>query len=159
MVDGVQALWQAYCEAAGEDPSSLGAVERFGDSAEMANELLGLVLAGTKTATAGLARDYAETGEPLPEPGGHWIAVDGHGVARCVLRTVEIRLGTLGTVDEDFARDEGEGDRSRAWWLDAHRQFFVRQYQHTERPFDEEQGEVVFECFQLVWPPGWARKP
>ena len=30
-------------------------------------------------------------------------------MARCVLRTVEIQVGTLGTVDDDFAWDEGGG--------------------------------------------------
>ena len=42
--DAAQALWRTYCEATGADPSSLGAVEGFGDSPEMADELLGLVL-------------------------------------------------------------------------------------------------------------------
>ena len=69
--DAAQALWRTYCEATGADPSSLGAVEGFGDSPEMADELLGLVLLGTKTATAGLAQDDAAAGEVLPEPGGH----------------------------------------------------------------------------------------
>jgi hypothetical protein len=33
----------------------------------------------------------------------------------------------LSQVDEAFAWDEGEGDRTREWWLDAHRQYFARQ--------------------------------
>ena len=118
----------------------------------MADELLGLVLAGTKTATAGLTRDYAETGEALPEPGGHWIAVDGQGMARCVVRTVEIRLGSLRSVDAAFAWDEGEGDRTRAWWVDAHRRFFLRQCERDAVSFDEDHDEAVLARFQLVWP-------
>ena len=55
-----------------------------------------------------------------------------------MLRTVEIRVGTLGTVDADVAWDEGEGegDRTHAWWLDAHRRFFVRQGERDGSPFD-----------------------
>ena len=33
----------------------------------------------------------------------------------------------LPQVDEAFAWDEGEGDRTREWWLDAHRRYFARQ--------------------------------
>jgi hypothetical protein len=40
----------------------------------VADELLGLVLAGTKRATAGLVADHAHEREPLPRVGGHWIA-------------------------------------------------------------------------------------
>ena len=69
--DAAQALWRRYCWATVADPSSRGAVGGFGDSPEMADELLGLVLLGTKTATAGRARDDAAAGEVLPKPGGH----------------------------------------------------------------------------------------
>lgn len=149
----VQAFWQACCAATGIDPASLAAAEHFGDSADMADQLLALVLAGTKTATAGLVRDYAEAGEALPEPGGHWIVLDGRGAPRCALRTVEVRTGLLGSVDEAFAWDEGEGDRSRAWWLEAHRRFFHRGAERAGSRFDEETELVVFERFEVVYAP------
>ena len=147
--EAVRALWQEYCEAAAADPSSLVAVESFGDSADMADDLLALVLDGTKTATAGLVRDYQAAGEALPQPGGHWIALDGRGAPGCVLRTSEVRVGTLTSVDEAFARDEGEGDRTREWWLEAHRRFLHRQGEGAA--FDEEYDLVVFERFEVVW--------
>ncbi|HTV67980.1 MAG TPA: ASCH domain-containing protein, partial [Rhizobiaceae bacterium] len=40
----------------------------FGDSPELANELLALVLSGAKTATCGALRDYGGD-EPVPEVG------------------------------------------------------------------------------------------
>ena len=66
--DDALALWREYVAHRGpgfsqaEDP----AVERFGDSAAMADELIALVLAGTKRATAALVKDFAAEGEPLP---------------------------------------------------------------------------------------------
>lgn len=146
-----RALWQRYCAATGADPAGLEAVESFGDSADMADDLLGLVLSGTKTATAGLARDFTTAGEPLPTPDGHWVVLDGRGVPRCVLRTVEVRVGPLGSVDAAFAWDEGEGDRTRAGWLAGHRAFFERQGERAGRFFDEADDLVVFERFSLVW--------
>jgi uncharacterized protein YhfF len=149
--EAVQGLWLRYCKATAADPSSLGAVEQFGDSAEMADELLGLVLDGTKTATAGLARDYTAAGEAVPEVGSHWVVVDGRGTPRCVLKTVEIRFGALDSVDDTFAWDEGEGERTRDWWLGAHRRFLVRQGAREGLPFDEQNDLVVFERFEVVW--------
>lgn len=150
--EAVQALWQKVCQATGADPSSLTAVERFGDSAAMADELLALVLAGTKTATAGLARDFEMGGEPLSQPGDHWVVLDGQDAPRCVLRTVQVRVGVLESVDAAFAWDEGEGDRSREWWLDAHRRFFLRQAEREDLPYDEQRDLVVFERFEVAWP-------
>lgn len=150
--DPAQDLWRAYCSASGTDLSSLDAVERFGDSPAMADELLGLVLAGTKCATAGLVRDYAEVGAQPPRVGGHWIVVDGQGTPRCVLKTVELRVGLLSSVNEASAWDEGEGERTRDNWLVGHRRFFERQGQKRGVAFDEAREHVVFERFELVWP-------
>ena len=147
------AMYREYAAAAGRpDDDEEPTVERFGDGAALADELLGLVLAGTKRATAGLVSDFAADGEPLPRIGGHWIVCDGAGVPRCVLRSTELRLGRLHSVDDAFAWDEGEGDRSRASWLDAHERYFRR----TQAARGEEWSddlEVVFERFRVVWPP------
>jgi uncharacterized protein YhfF len=147
----VQALWQRCCAATGADPSSLAAAEQFGDRPAMADELLALVLAGTKTATAGLARDFTGRGEAVPSPGEHWVVLDGQGAPRCVLRTAQVRVGPLASVDDAFAWDEGEGDRTRASWLDGHRRFFQRQGEREGFAFDEEHDLVVFERFELVF--------
>lgn len=148
--DAVQELWRAYCLASSADPYSLDAVESFGDSAAMADELLGLVLAGVKRATAGLLGDYA--GAAPPRVGGHWIVRDGQGTPRCVLKTVELRVGLLSSVDEAFAWDEGEGQRTRDDWLVSHRRFFERQGQQRGLAFDEGSEQVIFERFELAWP-------
>ncbi|HYO37395.1 MAG TPA: ASCH domain-containing protein [Geodermatophilus sp.] len=153
-------MWRA-CRAAApgplppeEDPW----IGRFGDSAAMATQLLGLVLAGTKRATVGLVRDSADDGEPLPRIGGHWVACDGDGAPRCVLRTVELRLGPLAGVDDAFAWDEGEGDRTRAWWITAHLAYFRRTCAARGRDWSDEL-ELVFERFRVVWPPEVADAP
>lgn len=140
-------LWHEFVEShprfAGERPE----VEPFGDNAEMADALAALVLAGTKRATA------SPVVEGVPPSDAHWVLLDGRGEAVAVVRTTEIRLGRLDSVDESFARDEGEGDRTREWWLDAHRGFFSRRLPEVA---DLDALPTVFERFTVVWPPAVA---
>ena len=145
-------MWSEYAAtsshaAAGEEHP----VECFGDSAELADELIGLVLHGPKRATAGLVADFVHDAEPLPRIGGHWIACDGSGAPRAVLRSVGLRIGPIGSVDDAFAWDEGEGDRSRDDWLRGHRRYFTRTCAARGEQFTDEH-EVVFERFRVVWP-------
>jgi uncharacterized protein YhfF len=153
--DEALGMWRAYTGSRprpvppGDEPP---VVDRFGDSAGLADELLGLVLAGTKRATASLVDDYREAGEPLPRIGGHWVACDGAGRPRCVLRTVDLRLGPLASVDDAFAWDEGEGDRTRASWLAGHERYFRRTLAARGAEWSDD-VEVVFERFRVVWPP------
>lgn len=94
----------------------------FGDSAELADELLELVLIGKKTATAWAAAE----GDKGVVVGKRWIVKDGQGRSGAILETVELTRRRFGEVDAAFAHDEGEGDRSLAWWREAHRRYFTR---------------------------------
>jgi uncharacterized protein YhfF len=152
-----QVMWDQYAAAfpglvAAQDPRP--EVGSFGDSVELADELLDLVLHGPKRATAGLVADYVDD-ELLPRIGGHWVVCDGTGAPRVILRSTELRVGVIETVDDAFAWDEGEGDRSRAYWLAAHRSFFTRTCAARGAEFTEDL-EVVFERFRVVWPPDLA---
>jgi uncharacterized protein YhfF len=150
--DEALALWREYLAATGQPAGEEPAVERFGDSSALSDELLGLVLVGTKRATAGLVADFLDEGEPLPRIGGLWVACDGAGVPRAVLRSVELRLGRLDSVDDAFAWDEGEGDRTRADWLEQHLRYFRRTEAARGREWSDD-AQVVFERFRVVWPP------
>jgi uncharacterized protein YhfF len=148
---GALRMWREYAAATGRPVDEELAVERFGDTASLADDLLRLVLTGRKRATAGLVADFLADGEPLPRIGGHWVVCDGSGVPRCVLRTTELRLGPSSSVDDAFAWDEGEDDRTRDSWLREHERYFRR----TQAARGEEWSddlEVVFERFRVVWP-------
>lgn len=98
----------------------------FGDSPEMAGELLALVLAGTKTATASALREYEAEGEPISRVGERRVVLDGQGRPACLIETCEVAIRRLDEVDEAFAHDEGEGARSLAFWRHEHERFFRR---------------------------------
>lgn len=119
----------------------------FGDSEQMADNLLNCVLHGPKRATAGLLAEFEAEGEPLPAVGSHWGLLDGRGVPQAVVETTDVRVGPVVSVDPAFAWEEGENDRTRAGWLDAHRTFFRRQ--GVEDPDGE---PCVFERFRVIWP-------
>ena len=93
----------------------------FGDSPRLADELLELVLKGVKTATCS-----TEDEPNMSTPGERWIVLDGRGIPRCVIESTEITFRRYGEMDAAFAHDEGEGDRSLAYWREAHRGYFGR---------------------------------
>lgn len=124
--------------------------EHFGDSPELADELLGLILHGPKRATAGSYDDYVQSGATIPHVGTYSIALDGRGVPRALLRTTDVRIGPLSSVDAEFAWDEGEGDRTRESWLRDHHRFFERYLPTVGLEYSPEMP-TVFERFELVF--------
>lgn len=153
----VAAFWAAYVAASGVRGEPLEAFG-FGDSARMADELADLVLAGTKRATAGAVADFAAstaTGGAQPQVGDHSVLLRGDGTPVAVIRTTDVRVGPLSSVDEQFAWDEGEGERTRDWWLAAHRRYFRRLFAASGWEYDDDLN-VVFERFVVVWPPECA---
>ena len=93
----------------------------FGDSPEMADRLLGFVLAGAKTATCWSICDGQQT-----EVGKRMVVKDGAGQPRAVLETISLEQRRFNEVDWDFAHAEGEGDRDLEDWRTGHRAFFTR---------------------------------
>jgi len=111
----------------------------FGDNPALADQLLELVIKGVKTATCS-TEDEPNTSEL----GERWVVLDGHGGPRCVIETTELTYRKYMEVDAAFAYDEGEGDRSLAYWRNAHRIYFGRLGR-----FDEDMT-LMCERFRLV---------
>lgn len=152
------AMWRDYVAAHPRLPAEEPVVDHFGDSAPLADALLDLVLHGPKRATATLVDDVVADGEPLPRVGSHWVACDGAGRPRAILRSVDLRVGVAESVDDAFAWDEGEDDRTRESWLREHRRYWARTCAARGAEWDES-AEVVFERFRVVWPPEHADPP
>lgn len=111
----------------------------FGDNSALADQLLELVIAGVKTATCS-TEDEPNTSTP----GERWIVRDGRGEPRCVIETTEVTYRRFNEVDASFAHDEGEGDRSLAYWRDAHRAYFGRLGRFSE------DMKLMCERFRLI---------
>src|SRR5262249_44253619 len=108
------------------DPYANAVTFSFGDSPEMADELLALVLAGKKTATCGALASFGPGGEAMPVVGRRDVVFDGKGRRAAVIETLELEIRRFDEVDERLAADEGEGDGTLTWWRDAHLRYFER---------------------------------
>src|SRR4051794_9184252 len=88
-------------------PMSVGGSPSAADSGAAA------ILDGTKTATSSARWDWPDG--RVPFPGALSVLLDGRGRARAVVETERVEAVPFGSVDEDFARAYGEGDRTLGW--------------------------------------------
>jgi uncharacterized protein YhfF len=111
----------------------------FGDNPALADELAGLVLAGTKTATCWAAAEGLKT-----NVGKQMVVLSRDRRPVAVIETVELTLCRFNEVGAAFAFDEGEDDRSLEAWRQAHRRYFTRLGQFT--------GDLMLYCerFRVV---------
>lgn len=143
----VAAFWADYTAATGA--TGPYTAWGFGDDAkpDLMTRLGTLVRDGPKRATTSRLDDYGPD-EPMPQPGDHSVILDGAGQPLCIIRTTSVETRPFGAVDEAFAWDEGEGDRTLASWRAGHEWYF----QSIGEPVDDATF-VVLERFAKVWPP------
>ena len=125
----INAYWRSYLDTLPADSlihDGQYVAEGWGDSPRLADELGALIVAGTKTATCSALWEYEARGEPLPKVGLKTIVLDGSGDPLCIVETTEVDVRPFDGVDAQFALEEGEGDRSLAYWRDAHWRYFSR---------------------------------
>lgn len=150
----VEAFWREFREARGV-PEQPYDVCRMGDSSQFGDELLQLILTGPKRATACLLRDVETGGEVMARVGGHVVVLDGQDRPRAIWRTRTVDVKPLNQIDDAFAWDEGEGQRTREDWLAMHVRYFSRRAEREGFAFNDSLP-AVFERFTLVWPAGYA---
>ena len=151
--DHVEAYWQRYLATLPTDSpvrKQPYLAEGWGDSPRMADELGELIKRGTKTATCSALWEYEAEGEPLPEVGTRTVVLDGNGDPLCIVETTEVEVRPYDEVDEKFAYEEGEGDRSLEYWREAHRRFFSRTLPNLGKEFTPEMP-LVCERFRVVY--------
>jgi uncharacterized protein YhfF len=93
---------------------------------ELRRQLVEAVLRGEKTATAGLLDEYEADGEPIGAPGDRFLLQGYDDEPVAVVELTESRVVPAAEIDDQFARDEGEGFESVAEWRVAHERFFER---------------------------------
>jgi uncharacterized protein YhfF len=78
--------------------------------------------------------------------------LDGEGHPRFILANQRVTLKPLSQQSVSLLLgNEGEGDRTPEWWLDAHRRYFSRQASRDGFEMDDK-ILTVFERFEVVWP-------
>ncbi|WP_219106044.1 ASCH domain-containing protein [Austwickia sp. TVS 96-490-7B] len=123
---------------------------------EQADELLGLVLRGLKTATASSLWDYEYEGEALPEVGRLSIVLDGEGMPRALIQTTSVDIVPFDQVGPEHVVAEAEGDLSVEHWREVHEWFF-RENSSNPRGFQPDMP-VVLERFAVIYPTAAERE-
>ena len=130
-------------------PDAKPALEWFGDSPALVAELGEFVRRGVKRASTGLVASWEAEGDPLPRVGDVRVVIDWSGAPLAVIEITDVRIQPFQAVDEAFARDEGEGDGTLAWWRDAHRRYFTRECARRGQTFSESMPVVCWR-FRLL---------
>jgi len=144
--------WDNYLKSIGE---SLETTDKtysswsFGNSNEMADRLVNLVIEGKKRGTSSLKCLYDEE-EELPKVGEYSIILGSNENPKCIIKNVEVIEVPFNEVTKEMARLEGEGDLSLKYWREAHMNFFGRELKELEKIFSEELI-VIYENFELVY--------
>jgi len=91
---------------------------------ELRRQLVDALLRGDKTATAGLLSQYEAEGERPNAAGDRCVLLGYDDEPVAVVEVTESRVVAATEIDEQFARDEGEGFDSVEEWRIAHERFF-----------------------------------
>ncbi|ANF32724.1 hypothetical protein A0130_14580 [Leifsonia xyli] len=95
-------------------------VALIGTAGPQRDRLTKLVLAGTKTATSSLLSEWISEAEPLPRIGSMYQLVDSEGDTIAILEIIGVATSRFDQVDDQHARDKGEGDTTAAQWRVSH---------------------------------------
>ncbi len=117
----------------------------LGTPGDLRSRLNSLVLGGVKTATAGLLDEYAEEDEELEHVGERLVLVDDADSLVAVVEVTSVEVTRFAEVPWDFARAEGEGDRSIEEWRAGHAAYWAR----VGTPVTDD-SQIVCVRFRLV---------
>ncbi|WP_090398073.1 ASCH domain-containing protein [Natribacillus halophilus] len=144
MNQAARLYWDEYWQE-NEQPSTVSAWA-FGAQAD---ELAQLVIDGVKTATCSAYILYEIENEPLPTTDDYSIILNSADEPVAIIKTEEVTLTPMNEVTAEFARAEGEGDRSYQYWKDEHEKFFKTALKEFGYEFSEDLL-LVCERFSLV---------
>ena len=97
----------------------------LGVPGEMRDRLNGLVLTGSKRATAGLQAEYEEEGEPLEHVGERLALLNNDGRQVGTVEVTDVEVLPFDRVPWEFAAAEGEGDADLEEWRAGHRRYWA----------------------------------
>ncbi|MCP4706735.1 MAG: ASCH domain-containing protein, partial [candidate division Zixibacteria bacterium] len=101
-------------------------------------------------ATCGLVWAYEAENEKLPSVGDLSIITNWEGEPLCIIESIEVEINVFNEVDEKFAYEEGEGDRSLAYWRKVHWDYFSRECSNIGRE-PTETMPLMCERFRVVF--------
>ena len=150
----LQAFWQAFLVTVPDpDEANSRFYEAFiiGDSKESADEGARLILDGEKTTTSMLLWALEDSNQPGYEIGSLHILKDGSDNPVAVIETMELSIKAFNEVDEQFAYDYGEWDRSLEGWRKACWAYYSKECKQLGKEASE---TMLLQCerFRVIYP-------
>jgi uncharacterized protein YhfF len=111
-----------------------------------------LVVRGTKNATSTVLRYYQDGDYPLERAGDCCVVLTSTGLPCCIIEMTDVWICPFGAVDEAFAADYGEGERTLPWWREHLGTYYAEACAANGWPFDDatplvcKRFRVVFLC-------------
>ncbi len=117
----VELFWRSYLDMLGPGDRIPRSYEvwHFGDTEKLANDLAELVKAGQKTSTSSLVWKQEAEGDRPDRVGDVVVVTNWDSSPSCIIEITEAEVRPFSNIDERFAFDYGEGDRSLRWWREA----------------------------------------
>ncbi|MGI9552195.1 MAG: ASCH domain-containing protein [Aurantibacter sp.] len=125
-------------------------VYHFCDNQEDADRCAKLVKKGIKRATSDSLLGLQYRNEELPKKGDYIVVTNWEGKAQCIVETKKVILKPFFSIDEEFARLEGEGDKSLKYWKEVHWDYYTRELEPFGR-VPRESMIVVCQEFDMVF--------
>lgn len=115
-----------------------------------ANNCADLILRGEKQASCSMEYWYRHEGEPMPEVGHLQVVTNWIGEPVCIIEITSVAKCRYRDITEEFAAEEGEGDKTLAWWKKAHWEFFSLECEELKIAPSEDML-LVLEHFKVVY--------
>lgn len=135
----------------GTDVAALDGIRtrRLGDTPEMTDTLIALILSGEKTITATSPWLYGNDPAQKPIANGYSLLLDANGVGRAVLRTTEVKTVPFDKVTDKDSQFEGKSVRTLAAWRSVHTNYFNKQLAPLGKSWAPDMP-VTLERFEVV---------
>jgi len=149
-----QAFWESFLATLSEpELANAKFYEAFaiGIDKESADHGASLILSGEKTTTSMLLWDAELNLQPMYEVGSLHIVKDGSDKPVAVVETTELEVVPFNKVDEQFAYDYGEWDRTLAGWRKACWGYYSQQCKDLNKEASETMP-LVCERFKVIYP-------
>ena len=125
-------------------------VTHLGDNVKDSETQLNQVISGKKRAISHSLLGLQLRKEPLPKIGDFTVLTDWNGKARCIIRTVAVRLTPFFSIRSSYAKMDGNGSLDE--WKDAQWAYYSRELEPFGR-VPRDSMIVVCEVFEKVFEP------
>jgi len=144
-------MWGDYLDNHLEDAfAEAPKTVHFCDNEKDADECARLVKKGIKRTTSHSLLGLQYRKEPLPKVGDFTVVTNWEGKAQCIVRTTAVKFKPFFSIDETYAKLEGEGDKSLEYWKKTHWDYYERELEPFNR-VPRESMIIVCEEFEKVF--------